>query len=199
MAKRITDTRFWTFTVTSLLLFSYSSACVQDVEFEAENGEPSYGQCTPQNAPPCINFRNRASGGLSVYLRERGQSVSHTFTTVSECSLEVNVYYSNDGFRDTLAITLDNEEIGKFHTRVQSGGGRLWNTFLTSGNVGDEKRIPPGEHNLKVSVLSDDGVELDKFEVLFQCEGDVCPTATTQTTDPLEILLLNIARSKKTA
>ena len=118
------------------------------------------------------------------------------FTTVSKCSLKVNVYYSSDDSRDMLMITLDNEEIKTFNTLE-----RTWQKFVTSTNAGGEKRIPPGEHNLKVSVLYTDGVELDKFKVSLQCEGSihVCPIATTQTTDPLEILLYNIARSKKTA
>lgn len=201
MMNRITVIYFLALTATLLLLFSYSSACVQVVDFEAENGEPLRDECTSLNEPPCIKYRGWASGRLSIYLKKPEQSVSHTFTTVSKCLFQVlNVYYSNDGLRDKLMVMLDNEEIGKFHTRSRSAVGQLWDKYLTSGNVGNEKEISPGSHTLKVSVLSTDkyGVELDKFEVLFRCESDVCPTASMQSTDPLEFLLYNLARSKKT-
>ena len=145
-----------------LLLLCYSHCCL--LEFEAENGATS-GR-TMQ--------RTQASKGLSVYLARVGQHVTHTFSTDTVCTVQVNtVRYANDGPSDVIQVLLDETTMGRFSTREKSNYGRAWNEFLNTSSIGNTIEIHPGSHEMTLSVHSTDryGVELDKTTLQITCEG----------------------------
>ncbi|KAK3612397.1 hypothetical protein CHS0354_031991 [Potamilus streckersoni] len=75
--------------------------------------------------------------------------------------------YSNDGPSDEVSFVLDGQYIGKHTTVVDTNFGQGWNSFHSTGAIGEGKLLPPGRHEINLTVTESDpwGVEVDLVNV----------------------------------
>ncbi len=110
-----------------------------------------------------VKDRGAASGQQTVWLHE-GESRTLSFDLDSTALYEVAVRYSNDndGPLETVEVAIDGMSIGEFEAQDTGDFGLGWNVFEWSGPVGSLV-VPPGSHDVVVSVAGGDGfgVEID--------------------------------------
>ncbi|KAL3876480.1 hypothetical protein ACJMK2_034323 [Sinanodonta woodiana] len=75
--------------------------------------------------------------------------------------------YSNDGPSDEVSFILDGQYIGKHTTVVDTNFGRGWNSFHSTGAIGEGRLLPPGRHEINLTVTDSDiwGVEVDLVNI----------------------------------
>jgi len=114
--------------VSILVILAFSPTCYGAVfGIEAEQASIYKGK---------EMFRSKASGGITVNLREGGY-IEWTFATGSKCDVAImDVRYSNDGLSDTIELLLDEVPIGSFKTLAVSDEGKRWNVLRSSGTIG---------------------------------------------------------------
>lgn len=79
-----------------------------------------------------------------------------------------NLIYSNDGYSDTITISLDGDFIGVVKTVTMTSPGDEWNVIQDSGKIGNVMTIEPGRHTLAFHTnTSYHGVDLDKVRINF--------------------------------
>ncbi len=107
-----------------------------------------------------INWRSNASALKTVWLHA-GEMRNWQFPFDGQGQYVVSLHYSNDGPADTVAVFLDNTQVGQCVTQSTGGYGYGWNQFAECfiGNV----TLSPGSHTLTVKAVSTDfyGVEID--------------------------------------
>ena len=163
------------------MMFCYLFVCFTaicqlcaSVDLEAEDGSHS----------GTVHSCSEASGLQTVYLQRDGY-VENTFLTTGTCTVSViNVLYSNDGDSDTITLSIDGTTVGSFNTLAASDGGQLWNTFRSSGSVGNTLALNGTNHYLRLVATSADqyGVELDKSVLSVACQQNTSLTITALTT-----------------
>jgi hypothetical protein len=152
----------------AILAFYISQTSSELIEFEAEDG--SY--------TGSINDRSAASGKATVYLTA-SQTVTHTFSTRSSCSVEIHdVAYTNDGGSDVIEVQIDGIRIGSFNTIAASNFGMNWNVIRNTGMIGENRKINSGSHQLQLKAVNTDsyGVELDKSILNLTCTARIQPS-----------------------
>ena len=150
-----------------------SSGCCQ-WSMEAEHGITNGNK----------TYRTSASGKFTVRLNE-SQYIVWGFVTDYTCMLQVfNIEYTNDGDSDTITLYVDRIELGSLHTREESNFGHLWNVPISSGEVGNQTKLPIGDHTFKVVATTVDQphlVEVDRATLGLLCLSDksdsdgICP------------------------
>ncbi|KAL3877042.1 hypothetical protein ACJMK2_034798 [Sinanodonta woodiana] len=111
--------------------------------------------------------RSEASGQATLKMK-KGQTVSIEFCLMKHSEIEVqNVWYSNDGESDLIALTVDNKKLGKVLTETLNKDGAGWNIFKPSGSLGSIIYLSEGRHQLSLYIEKGDeyGVEIDKIEL----------------------------------
>ncbi len=107
--------------------------------------------------------RSNASNQTTVLLLS-GQTRTLTFQAPTEARYQVSVRYSNDNFGplETVTLHFDDTPIGSFSAQDTGDFGNGWNIFQESALPGPIT-VPPGNHQLTVSVSGGDGfgVEID--------------------------------------
>ncbi|KAL3877145.1 hypothetical protein ACJMK2_034894 [Sinanodonta woodiana] len=116
-----------------------------------------------------LRTRDDASDRRTIWLH-KGEKLNIGFSLPKEAIVDVkDVRYSNDGGQDRIKLNLDNQELGVFWTNSLNGTGNAWNTFWSSGPIGEMVRVDAGKHmlSLKVEEADEYGVEIDyiRFEV----------------------------------
>ena len=117
-----------------------------------------------------IKLRGGASGEMTLLLRTN-QFLTQNFTTNAKCyAAATNVTYSNDGGGDTVVTSLDGKPLASFTTGASTGIDP-WNTFLSTGPIGQELQISAGTHQFRLEVTQADsqGVEIDKVTLTLDC------------------------------
>ncbi|XP_067661515.1 uncharacterized protein [Haliotis asinina] len=145
-------TMFTAFIIFPLLAVT-SSATEMTIEAETSRGHHP------------IHHRVEASGLKAVYLHE-GETLSFPFCLRQETNVTVkSVGYSNDGGSDEIIISIGKVYLGSLTSVEQFGGGALWNTFKTSGQVGAPILLGSGIHRIRLKVTRSDkyGVEVDNI------------------------------------
>ena len=120
-----------------------------------------------------LKLRKNAEDQATIWLFKNEQLDIH-FELPNAAIIDVlDVRYSNDGGVDTIALSLDNKELGRFKTRVQFGWGDLWNMFESSGPIGGHQHLEAGEHKLTISIIDSDryGIEIDYIR--FNVHGSI--------------------------
>ena len=133
------------------------------VNLEAENSDSGSSRE--------LIFRSAASGGYVVNRRQDEYIIWH-FNTNTSCEVVISgIYYSNDGGPDTIELKVDDSSIGHFTTTAVSQEGNQWNTFRSSGTVGNPVTLSEGQHALKLTVTMADefGVDIDKVTLSGPC------------------------------
>ena len=107
-----------------------------------------------------IMNRSNASGQKTVWLRV-GEKRNWSFSFDGQGQYAVSFGYSNDGPADTVAVSLDNVQVGQCVTQSTGSGGSGWNQFAVCpiGKV----TLSPGRHTVTVKAVKTDsyGVEID--------------------------------------
>ena len=137
------------------------------VAFEAENGSGGKEE-----------YRSNASGGISVKLTE-GDTISYQVDFAynnNVCTVQLlSVTYSNDGFMDSIQVSLDGILLGSFQTYASSSGGENWNTFRTQRGFVSKVQLHDSQFVITVDALNTDeyGVEIDKISLQLDCTSEV--------------------------
>ena len=129
------------------------------------------------------NKRSDASEGEVVTLKDE-QTVSHIFSTLSLCKVQVsNVRYSDGSSADVCTVSIGGEDVGKFRSTAEpSTSTDLWNNFYNSGTLGSTF-VETGRHLIMITVMATDelGVELDFIELIVDCaEGSAEEEASSR-------------------
>ena len=166
------------------------SVCTHEDTLQGEEGTSSIPlvECSSGKfRTPCIQRRNRASKGQTIYLTFAKQYILYKIKSFSICELSIiDIRYSNDeNGADNVIALVDDNIIGNFTTHHKQGNGDFWNVFESSGSVGAQQ-ISMGDHILTIRLNSTDekGVEIDLVRVSFVCDGQ-CPIVTTAHHDSL--------------
>lgn len=122
--------------------------------------------------------RSRASGGLTVLLKENSSIVYQLNFDKNEnsCSIQlVSVTYSNDGLGDEIQVSLNNTSLGSFRTKAYSSNGYGWNLFKTSSGFSKKVPLLSSYYTLKIHALATDeyGVEIDKLSLGLACTNEI--------------------------
>ncbi|ESO87206.1 hypothetical protein LOTGIDRAFT_154709 [Lottia gigantea] len=146
-------------TLSLMCLVALLSTCtaLNEIKIEVEN------IATDESYTGRIYPRSNASGLRTVRIMDSNRVEIFLCIDDEETFQVADVSYSTDGFSDEVNVILDNHEIGQFTTHSESNGGLLWNEFHHTGEIGQEFRMIPGEHNLTIALdqLNELGVELD--------------------------------------
>lgn len=114
------------------------------------------------------NHRENASGEKAVNFN-KGQKLSFHFCLRKDVEVSLNqIVYSNDGGSDTFEVKLDGKtHLGNLKTPEQTNGGKNWNAFLHSGQVGPNMTLESGRHTITLDFKETDrfGVDVDFIEV----------------------------------
>lgn len=114
------------------------------------------------------NHRENASGEKAVNFN-KGQKLNFYFCLRDDAEVSVNqVVYSNDGGSDTFEVNLDGKLVlGNLKTPEQSNGGKHWNEFLYSGQVGPNMTLESGRHTITLDFKETDrhGLDVDFIEI----------------------------------
>ncbi|XP_046542609.1 uncharacterized protein LOC124252645 [Haliotis rubra] len=112
------------------------------------------------------NYRSEASGHQSVLLYQ-GESILFSICFMRRTNLTVkDVVFSNDGQSDNVGVGLDNVAIGSFRTHRHDTGGRSWNKFYHSGELGSIG-VGAGINRLSIYANETDrwGLEIDRVVI----------------------------------
>ena len=129
---------------------------------EAENGYHDGGHTM---------YRSRASGGLTVWLKE-GESLSYQMHFDVSCSIRLSyIRYSNDGSEDTVQVFINDTLLGSFETSGYSNYGYNWNRFYIRRGFSDGKLLLHSQYLLNLFVPEADfyGVEIDLIAMKLNC------------------------------
>ena len=146
-----------------IILYSVAlSRCDFTVKLQAEDGISTEAKKMP---------RSNANNGFTVLIKQEAFVTLFfqvTGNRSKECQLKVgNLYYSNDGEADTLALRLNQGSIttplGIVSTRGATNYGHYWNVFEDTGPIGRSIIAKEGLYNLVIKATKADeyGVELD--------------------------------------
>ena len=141
-------------------------------------GERSAGQHIP---------RSMASNLRTLRLEE-GEEMNVEFSLTEMCKINIDdCRYSNDEAEsggDILTFHFGDLFLGSFKTKAQSNYGHNWNKFESSGVIGDQTLLHPGEYAIIVVGESVDyhGVEIDYVTLRVDCPNhtileNACPSS----------------------
>lgn len=119
-------------------------------------------------------FRGGAKNGIAVLIKQEGYLFIDFKVQPPDkkCSMRIsNVRYSNNGLSDAVELYVNETKLGELHTRAKSGGGELWNVFLSTGPIGESIQVTKGIYQLKLYAINTDeyGVEIDSITLSFNC------------------------------
>ena len=131
-------------------------------------------------------YRSEASGGISVALLEN-EAIVHTLSShMGHCTMSLeSVTYSNDGYEDTIHITINETLLGSFITYSSSGNGEYWNIFHTETDFTNTVPILDALYFIKTEAVITDtfGVEIDKIEFMLNCNSEIKTCSSIVTDD----------------
>ena len=107
--------------------------------------------------------RSSASGNFSVHLRE-GQSLVIDFCLREESRVRIrDIVYSNDGFEDSVFISIDRKQSGAFLSTLRENRGNGWNIFRSTGAITEIVTLRTGRHTIFINATKTDswGIEID--------------------------------------
>ena len=141
-------------------------------------GELSVGEHMP---------RSKASDEMTLRLEE-GEEMNVGFSLTEMCKINIDdCRYSNEEAEsggDILTFHFGDLFIGSFKTKAQSNYGHNWNKFESSGVIGDQTLLHPGEYAIIVVGESVDyhGVEIDYVTLRVDCPNytildNACPSS----------------------
>ena len=141
-----------------------NSSRIKLTSIEAEDG----------TSPGTQKYRSNASNYITVLLHKKEAITFHLNITTTEnvCLIQVkNIVYSNDGNIDHVCVLFDRVSFGCFRTRSKSNNSHLWNTFISTGTIGNINTLSTGIYMMKIIANYTDyyGVEIDKIMLESNC------------------------------
>ena len=145
-----------------------NSSRIKLTSLEAEDGTSSGIQ----------RYRSNASNYITVWLHDKETIVFRLNITTTEmfCLIQIkNIVYSNDGNIDHVCVLFDRISFGCFKTRSKSNYGHLWNTFISTGTIGNINTLSTGIYVMKIIANYTDfyGVEIDTITLESNCTNIV--------------------------
>ena len=156
-----------------------NSSRIKLTSIEAEDG----------TSPGTQKYQSNASNYITVWLHKKEAITFYLNITTMEnfCLLQVkNIVYSNDGNIDHVCVLFDRVSFGCFRTRSKSNNGHLWNTFISTGTIGNINTLSTGIYMMKIIANYTDyyGVEIDKIMLESNCTNIIQTTAFNSRSPP---------------